>query len=91
MERLGQPVDMRLIECADFRLLIGEESGLIEGMRPGSIPDDYAGSFLREYVLDEHQMGAMVVRCAGPVRCVLEWPEAGRRIAVYRNGVVDTT
>ncbi len=91
MERLGQPVAMRLIECADFRLLIGEKSGLIEGMRPGNIPDGYVGSFLREYVPNEAEMGSMVVRCAGPVRCVLEWPEAGRRIAVYRNGIVDTT
>lgn len=93
MDRLEKPLAMTLLECDDFRLLLGHESGLIEGMRPAGIPADYAGSFLREFVPGEPVMHAMKHVLSGPVRQRLVWTNesgAQRVVTVYRNGAIET-
>ncbi len=91
--RLEQRVPMELVECPDFRLLVGHRSGLIEAMRPASLPDGMLGSYLREFVPNDPEMGPMTRRFSGPVRCRLEWGTANRlrQVTIYRNGLIKTS
>ena len=90
--RLDRARPMTLLECDDFRVLIGTASAQIEGMRPASLPPSMRGSTLREYLPDEPDMGSMARALTGPVRCRFQWvdEDATRRITVYRNGVIES-
>jgi len=93
MARLDEPVSMEIIECDDFRVLIGHDSGLIEAMRPANIPRGLLGSYLREFLPDEEKLGPMARRFAGSIRCSFQWGAGKdvRRITIYRNGVIEST
>jgi hypothetical protein len=96
--RLDSHMPMELVACDDFRVLIGHNSGLVEGMRPANLPTGMMGSYLREFLPmeaneGEPNLGPMTRRFSGPVRCGFQWGDGkqARRITVYRNGLIETT
>ena len=91
MQSLEQTMPMEVVECNGMRLLLGQKSGLIEAMRPYSIPEDYVGSYLREYVPGHDHAGTMKILADGPIRTVYKWLGNGRMVRVYDNGVIDST
>jgi len=98
IDRLDKHVPMERIACDDFHVLIGHNSGLIEAMRPVSLPTGMMGSYLREFLPVEPNsakpnMGPMIRRCSGPVRCGFQWHDGDqiRQVTVYRNGLIETT
>jgi len=86
---LSKKRPMTILEGDLFRLIIGNKSGLIEGMYPKALRG-FAGSYFREFVPEGEIKGQLKLLADGPVRVVLEWnkTDSFRKISVYKNGQV---
>ncbi|MAE63995.1 MAG: hypothetical protein CMJ18_06945 [Phycisphaeraceae bacterium] len=93
LDRMEKPEVMVRVRYPDFQVLIGRETGQIEGMRPSNVAAEVRGSQLREFVMDAPAPVRMTRQITGPVRCRFEWQDgnAKRRIDVWRNGVIEST